>query len=170
MSLMDVRQQAVTGVVPPQTSEAVIRTAWPAVTAAPPVAALGRTLIRSIVLAPLGWLLLAPFYFKKILPFLAMRYTLTNRRVMVQHGLGSKTGREVALADIDEVRIINEDKTFYRAGDIEIVVKGQPALTLAGVPEPEAFRHAILNACMAWVPGKAASWVKFIPAKVEGAK
>ncbi len=169
-SLMDVRQQAVTGVVPPQTSEAVIRTAWPAVTAAPPVAALGRTLIRSIVLAPLGWLLLAPFYFKKILPGLARRYTLTNRRVMIQHGLLAKPGSEVALADIDEVRVVNEDKAFYRAGDIEIVSKGQVALRLRGVPEPQAFRHAILNACMAWVPGKAAAWVKFIPAKAEGTK
>ena len=167
---MDVRQQAVTGLVPPQTSEAVIRTAWPAVTAAPPVAALGRTLIRSIVFAPLGWLLLAPFYFKKILPFLAKRYTLTNRRLMIQRGLGAKTAREVALADIDEIRVINEDKTFYRAGDLEIVSKGQVVLRLRGVPEPESFRHAIRNACMAWVPGKAASWVKFIPAKVEGAK
>ena len=86
---------------------------------------------------------------------------------MIQRGLGAKTAREVALADIDEIRVINEDKTFYRAGDIEIVSKGQVALRLAGVPEPEAFRHAIRNACMAWVPGKAASWVKFIPAKVE---
>lgn len=166
-SLLDVRQQAVTGLVPPQTSEAVIRLAWPAVTASPPVATLGRTLIRSIIFAPLGWLLLAPFYFKKILPFLAKRYMLTNRRVMIQSGLGSKPAGEVALADIDDIRVVNEDKVFYRAGDIEIVSKGQVALTLRGVPEPESFRHAIRNACMAWVPGKAASWVKFIPAKPE---
>jgi len=36
-------------------------------------------------------------------------------------------------------------------------------LRLAGVPEPESFRHAILNTRNAWVPGKAAT-MPFIPA------
>lgn len=170
-SLSDVRHQAVTGVVPPQTAEAIIRVAWPAVTAAVPVAALGKALMRTIILAPLAWLMLAPFYFKKILPFLAKRYTLTNRRLMIQRGLKSKPGREIALADIDEVRIPPDSvDTFYRAGTLEIISKGQVRLTLRGVPEPEAFRHAVINACMAWVPGKAAAWLKFIPAKPEAGK
>jgi Bacterial PH domain len=168
-SLSDVRHQAVTGLVPPQTAEAIIRVAWPAVTRSGPVAALGKAMMRTIILAPLAWLMLAPFYFKKILPFLATRYTLTNRRVMLQRGLKPKPVREVALADIDEVRIPADSvDTFYRAGTLEIVSKGEVRLTLPGVPEPEAFRHAVINACMAWVPGKAAAWLKFIPAKVEG--
>jgi hypothetical protein len=36
------------------------------------------------------------------------------------------------------------------------------ALKLAGVPEPEGFRHAVVNAVKAWVPGKATG--PFIPA------
>jgi len=170
-SLSDVRHQAVTGLVPPQTAEAVIRVAWPAVTAAAPVAALGKAMMRTIVLAPLAWLLLAPFYFKKILPFIARRYTLTNRRLMIMRGLRPKAVREIALAEIDEVRIPpGSVDSFYRTGTLEVVAKGQVRLTLPGVPEPEAFRHAVVNACMAWVPGKAASWLKFIPAKAEAAK
>jgi hypothetical protein len=170
-SLSDVRQQAVTGVVPPQTAEAVIRTAWPAVTTAAPVAALGKAMMRTIVLAPVAWMMLAPFYFKKILPFVAKRYTLTNRRLMIQRGLKPKPSREVLLAEIDEVRIPPEsvDK-FYRAGTLEIVSKGEVRMRLRGVPEPEAFRHAVLNACMAWVPGKAAAWMKFTPASAPAAK
>jgi hypothetical protein len=168
-SLSDVRRQAVTGVVPPQTAEAKIRVAWPAVTTAVPVAKLGKTLMCTIILAPLAWLLLAPFYFKKILPFAATRYTLTNRRLMIQRGLRPRPVSEIALAEIDEVRIPPESvDTFYRAGTLEIVSKGQVRLTLPGVPEPEAFRHAVINSCMAWVPGKAAAWMKFIPAKAEG--
>src|SRR5437763_17052813 len=80
--------QAVTGVMPPELAEANIRTVWPSVTeVSPGIANLGRALIKTVVLAPLAWLLMAPLYFKKILPFLAKRYTLTNRRLVVQRGL-----------------------------------------------------------------------------------
>src|SRR5215510_6272649 len=75
-------RQAVAGLTPPEVGEAMIREAWPTVAAHPGAANLGKKLIRSIALAPLGWLLLAPLYFMKILPFFARRYTLTNRRVM----------------------------------------------------------------------------------------
>src|SRR5688572_17189570 len=90
--------QAITGVVPPQVAEANIRTTWPAVTeVSSGLAALGAKLIKTRILAPLGWLLLAPLYFKKILPFVAKRYTVTNRRVMIQRGLKPKPSREVKL-------------------------------------------------------------------------
>ena len=91
--MTDGRKQAVTGLVPPQLDETTIRVVWPSVAATPAVAALGRWLMRSMVLAPFGWLLLAPFYFKKILPGLACRYTLTNRRLMIQKGWQRKTAR-----------------------------------------------------------------------------
>src|SRR5436309_506018 len=96
-------KQPVTGVMPPQVAEANIRTIWPSVTAtSPAAAALGRALTRTILLAPLAWLLLAPVYFLKVLPFFARRYTLTNRRLVVQRGLKAKPRQEVLLADIDE--------------------------------------------------------------------
>jgi hypothetical protein len=121
------------------------------------------------ILAPLSWLLMAPFYFKKILPFLALRYTLTNRRLMIMRGLKPAPTQEIPLADIDEVRIVKDANTpFFGAANLEIVSNGKVALTLRGVPGPEAFKHAILNACMAWVPGKAARWLQFVPAKADG--
>jgi hypothetical protein len=149
--------QVVTGVVPPQVAEAIIRTAWPSVVeASAPLANVGRTLTRTRILAPLAWLLMAPLYFKKILPFLAKRYTLTNRRVMIQRGLKPKPKQEVALADIDDVRLVESSyNPFYRAGDLEIVGGGQVKLKLVGVPDPESFRRSILAALRAWVPGKA---------------
>jgi hypothetical protein len=160
-------RQAVAGLTPPQTGEAVIREAWPSVVDASPAAAnLGKTLIRSVFLAPLGWLLLAPLYFKKILPFLARRYTVTNRRVMIQRGLKPAPTHEVALADVEDVRIAEGSfDDFYKSGTLEVLTKGgQVALTLPGVPEPEGFRRAILNACAAWVPGKGKIVGAFIPA------
>jgi hypothetical protein len=149
-------RQAVAGLTAPQTGEALIRQVWPSVVDAGPSAAnLGKTLIRTVFLAPLGWLLLAPLYFKKILPFLAKRYTLTNRRLMIQRGLKPTPVQEIPLADIEDVRIApGSYDEFFDSGMVEVIVKGQPALTLTGVPEPESVRLAILNACAAWVPGK----------------
>ena len=123
-TMPDARKQAVTGLIPPQVGEAVIRIVWPSVAAIPPVARLGRTLMRTIILAPLAWLLLAPFYFKKVLPFIGRRYTLTNRRLMIQRGISSKVVQEVPLAEIDDVRVRTDDNTeFYRAATMEIISK-----------------------------------------------
>jgi hypothetical protein len=154
-TMTDARRQVVTGVVPPQQAEALIREVWPSVAAFPAVAALGSRLMLLIVTAPLGWLLLAPFYFVKILPFLARRYTLTNRRLMVQRGLKPRPVQEVSLADIDDVQVKADGNTpFFRAANLEIISQGKVVMTLKGVPGPEAFRHAILHACKAWVPAK----------------
>src|SRR5262245_52606951 len=105
IAMMDSRKQAVTGVVPPQLDEATIRIVWPSVAAFPGPASLGRILMGTYVLAPLGWLLLAPLYFLKVLPGLARRFVLTNRRVMFQKGFHFKPAQEVALADLDDVKI-----------------------------------------------------------------
>lgn len=168
-SMTDVRRQAVTGLIPPQVNEALIREVWPSVAAIPPAASLGRVLMNSRIGAPVAWLLLAPLYFKKILPFLATRYWLTNRRVAVMRGLKPKPVAEAALADIDEIRVVNDANSgFYRSANLEIVSQGKVILTLKGVPGPESFRHAIINAYKAWVPGKAAG--RILPAKGETKK
>jgi hypothetical protein len=163
------RKQAVTGLTPPQEAEAIIREVFPSVVASPLPGAkagarLGRILNRSIIGAPLAWALLIPPYFAKVMPFLAKRYTLTNRRVMIRRGLRPKPSHEIALSEIEDVHILKDaDSDFYREGTIEILSGGKPVLTLEGVPEPESFRQAIINACRAWAPGKIKA--PFIPAK-----
>src|SRR5205085_4120397 len=52
--LADLRNQAVTGVVAPQTGEAIIRDVWPSVTAYRGAANLARACYRTIVLAPVA--------------------------------------------------------------------------------------------------------------------
>jgi hypothetical protein len=167
IAMMDSRKQAVTGLTPPQFAEAIIRVVWPSVAAFSAPAALGRGLMSSMILAPLGWLVLAPFYFLKVLPGFARRFVLTNRRLMFQKGLHLKSVQEVALADIDDVRVQKDGNSdFYRSANLEVISKGQVAMTLRGVVGPEAFRQAILNTCKAWVPGKA-SMDQFIPASAS---
>src|SRR5207245_6932743 len=101
-TMIDGRKQAVTGLVPPELGETTIRVVWPSVAASPWVAGMGRRMMRTIILAPLAWGMLLPFYFKKVLPGLARRYTLTNRRLMIQKGWKRKVSQEIALAEIDE--------------------------------------------------------------------
>jgi hypothetical protein len=163
----DVRNQAVTGVVSPQQGEALIREVYPSVARRPAVARLGRKLTGTILLAPLAWGLMFFAYFLKVLPGFARRYTLTNRRLCIRRGQSPKLNpsphEQVPLADIDEVRLVTDDNsTFFRAATLEIMSKGKVVLSLPGVPDPESFRHAILNACIAWVPGKTAG--PFLPA------
>jgi membrane protein YdbS with pleckstrin-like domain len=156
--MVDVRQQAVTGVVPPNVGEAKIREVWPSVASSPAIAGLGQKLTRTIVLAPLAWLVMSLVYFGKLLPFAARRYTLTNRRLMIRNGWKATPSKEIPLARIDDVRVVNDAHSdFFRAGTLEILEGGKVVLTLPGTPEAEAFRIAILNARNAWVPDKAKS-------------
>jgi hypothetical protein len=142
----------------------MIRTVWPTVAVMPYWAAIGRKLMRTIVLAPFawGWLLLP--YVLRVLPFSARPYTLTNRRLMIQKGLRLKPKQEILLAAIDDVRLVEDSNSFfYRSATLEILSKGKVVMKLKAVPSAESFRQAILNACKAWVPGKADTG-RFIPA------
>jgi hypothetical protein len=161
------RRPPVTGVVPPSLGEALIREVRPTVAGIQPaLASLAKGLVRSIVLLPLGWMLQAPLFAMKFGPITARRYRLTNRRLMVRHGLKGTPGQEIALADIDDVRFDpNQVDPYYLSGDLEVVSKGNVVLKLAGVPEPEGFRHTILNAVKAWVPSKATG--PFVPASTD---
>jgi hypothetical protein len=156
MTMLHGRKVAVTGVLSPQRGEALIRETWPGVEDVPGLAGLAHTLMRTYILAPLAWVLLLPLYFKKVLPFVAKRYTVTNRRVMIRRGLKPVPTHEVPLADIEDVRIApGSVNGFYRTATLEVMSKGQVALRLTAVKDPESFRRAILNAKTAW--GKAAA-------------
>jgi hypothetical protein len=158
------RTNPISGLTPPQTAEARIREAWPSVASFPAVAGLGRLLTNTIVLAPLGWLVMSAVYFGKLMPLLMRRYTLSNRRVMIRHGWAGTVAEQVALKDIDDVRLVNDaNSQFFRAGNLQVMTKGQVALTLTGIPEPESFRQLILSARNAWVPGRVRA-LPFIPA------
>ena len=153
---MDIRQQAVTGVIPPEVAEARIREVYPSVARSSGIASLGKALTRTIILAPLAWLVMSLAYFGKVLPLFMTRYTLTNRRVMIRKGWSGTPSQEIPLAQVDDVRLnpASVDQ-FFRSADLEIISQGRVALTLPAVPDPESFRHAILHALTAWVPGKA---------------
>lgn len=139
----------------PPLPETRIREIWPTVARIPAIAGLGKLFINSIILAPLGWLVMGGVYFIKILPVVGTRYRLTNQRIAIMRGWGKSASAEVPLCDIDDVQVdAGTLDTFFRSADLKIVKNGSVALTLPAVPDPEAFRHSILDARNAWVPGK----------------
>jgi hypothetical protein len=157
-------KQAIAGLTPPEVAEARIRDVWPSVARAPLFAGLGKFFINTIFLAPLGWAIMALPYFGKLLPIIAIRYSLTNRRVLIKHGWTWKVRSEVSLAEIEDVQLDPKSiDNFFRSANLIIHRSGSAPLTLTAVPDPESFRHAILAARNAWAPGKAKT-LPFIPA------
>lgn len=176
--MADMRTQAIMGIIPPTVGEARIAERWPTVAAYPfvskPAAALQELAKRlivftlklpwlvAVVLMPLvlpvsflialtAWLMLAPFFFLKILPGFMTRYLLTNRRLVVQRGWSRRIVKEVPLSEMDKVRVVpGSEQPFYTSADLEILSNGKVLLRLAGVDEYEQFRVQIENAYIAW--------------------
>jgi hypothetical protein len=159
-ALADPHDRAATEVASPQLREAIIRDVWPSVAAHPGPASLARACYRTIVLAPIGWFVLAPFYFAKLLAIvpglsgLATRYRLTNRRLMICKGLRPVPDKEVPLDRIKDVKLVTDaNSEFFVAGRLDVLdANGQTVLSLPGVPEAESVRNAILQAAAAWGP------------------
>src|SRR5438046_788286 len=111
-SLARIDSHAVTGVVPPQVQEAMIREVWATFTSNSAAASMARKLIGSIFLAPLGWLLIAPLWAKRFLGFLpglsalTVKYTLTNRRLMIRKGMKAQATAEIPLNQIQQVFVV----------------------------------------------------------------
>jgi Bacterial PH domain len=142
-----------------------IREIWPTVARVPAVANLGKLLNNTIVLAPLGWLLMSGVYFGKLLPLIAVRYRLTDKAIMIVRGWSGSVSQQVLLTEIDDVLLDPASiDQFFRSANLEIIHDGKVLMTLAAVPDAESFRHAILDSRNAWVPGKA-KLLPFIAAK-----
>ncbi len=141
-----------------------IREIWPSVKRVPAVANLGKLLNNTIVLAPLGWLVMAGVYFGKVLPFVAVRYRLTDKRIMILRGWKGSIRQQVPLAEIDDVQLDPASiDQFFRSADLKIMRGGNAVMTLVAVPDAESFRHMILDARNAWAPGRV-KMLPFIPA------
>ena len=94
-------------------------------------------------------------YFSKVLPIVAVRYRLTDKRLMILRGWKGSIQQQVALAEIDDVQLDPATiDQFFRSADLKIITDGKVAMTLTAVPDAESFRHAILDSRNAWAPCK----------------
>ncbi len=149
-----------TGTMAAEDKETRIRLVWPTVARVPAVAGLGKLLTNTIVLAPLGWIVMGFFYFSKVLPVIGVRYLLTDKRIKILRGWKGNASQAVPLADIDDVKLDPASiDQFFRSADLQIITGGKVEMTLTAVPDAASFRHTILDARNAWAPGK----VKMLP-------
>lgn len=132
-------------------------TVWPSVALYPS----GQWLGRLFALDWPGWhvlrlgnllaLLAIPWaivlYVRRVAPYAAVRYTLTNRRVLVRRGLQAVTQRALSLDDFDAIDVVVEPgQAWFTAGDLVFRQAGQEVFRLTAVSYPEAFRRVCLKA------------------------
>jgi len=81
------------------------------------------------------------------------RYTITTRRIIVQHGLKDLSeSQSLSWEELDEVRVKTlSGQAYYKTANLELLQGDQVRVVLSGVPRPETFRNNILKARDAYV-------------------
>ena len=165
--------QPIAGVAPPTASEVTSMVVWPGLTAlsTPPLGRLGCTLGRLysvqvgvgniLTLGNLFALLSIPLalqmFFAGLLPGLARRYVLTNRRVIVERRQFSWSAKwveemSVSLDNFDAVDVVVlPGQAWYPAGDLIFRNGDVETFRLLGVMRPETFRRTCLKAHTSFV-------------------
>ena len=138
-------------------TESTLTVRWPTITATTP----GRLVGRAAALGPgfgtivtLGVLLSVvtlpislAVYAWQLMPFVARRYRLTNRRIVIQRGLTPVEGASIAYEDFDALEVETlPGQAWLHAGDLVFRRDGQEVFRLSGVSRPEVFRQVCLDA------------------------
>lgn len=171
-------KQAIAGVTSPDADEVTSMTVWPSLAALSGgrfwgrlynlragngVLPLGLTLGKLIAFASIP--LILPPYFLMLNPGAGVpgtwfwidnpwcrRYRLTNRRIIVEHGMGRGVERSVPLDGFDSVEVaVQPGQEWYKAGDLVFRKGTVETFRLSGVPRPETFRQVCLKAHGAYV-------------------
>ena len=145
-----------------QIRETTLSTRWPTIAAT----AAGR-LVGRLAGVEIGWgrvftvgtllavatvpLSLAVFAWQ-LMPFVARRYRLTNRRVVIQKGLSAVDGEAVGLDEFDAIDVeILPGQAWFHAGDLVFRRRDEEVFRLRGVSRPEPLRQSCLKARTAMV-------------------
>lgn len=157
-------KQAIAGVAPAESAEVTVMTVWASIAAFPSGRRLGRLYsIRwpDVYVFRLGNLFallsvilpVAPIlYFWRLMPRLGTRYTLTNRRVVIQTAVLAVEQSSIGLEDFDSIEIdVLPGQEWFAAGDLSFRKDGREVFRLAGVSRPEAFRQTCLKSRLAYV-------------------
>ena len=94
-------------------------------------------------------------YFWRLMPGACRRYTLANRRLIIQRGLTAKDGPSIGLDEFDSIEVaVLPGQDFLHAGDLVFQRAGKEVFRLCGVSRPEAFRQVCLKARNALLGGR----------------
>lgn len=160
-------KQAIAGVAPSSERETTNMVVWPTIAAGGQGRFLGRlysirlgvgtifTLGNFLALASIPHALF--LFFWNLLPGVARRYRLTNRRVIIERKLLSwrspwQEESSVGLDRFDQVVVeVLPGQAWYPAGDLVFYEGPVEHLRLRGVSRPETFRRTLLKARQSYV-------------------
>lgn len=138
-------------------AESTLTVRWPTITATMPGRLVGRLaavgpgfgtiltlgVLLSVVTLPISMAV----YAWQLMPFVARRYRLTNRRIVIQRGLTPVEGASIAYEDFDALEVETlPGQAWLHAGELVFQRAGQEVFRLSGVSRPEVFRQVCLDA------------------------
>lgn len=163
--------QAIAGVAPVDKAETTVMTVWPSVSGMrllgiPVGKMLGRLLnvkagfyiftvgnVAALLSIPLALVL----YFKRVGPFVATRFRVTNKRIVVERGLTAKEEKAIEFDRFDNIQVeIDPGDEWYKAGDLVFRQGEVERFRLEGVSRPESFRQVCWKSHQAYVGIQAA--------------
>ena len=138
-------------------TESTLTVRWPTITATTSgrlvgrLAAVGHGFGTVVTLGVLLGVVTLPIslavYAWQLMPFVARRYRLTNRRIIIQRGLTPVEGDSIAYEDFDALEVETlPGQAWLHAGDLVFRRAGQEVFRLSGVSRPEVFRQVCLDA------------------------
>ena len=149
-------KQPIAGVAPAELDEVTVMTVWPSISLYPSGRFLG-TLYSwkwpNVYIFRMGNLLALAsiphalaLYVYRILPWVGVRYILTNRRIIVARGIMAVEERSIDLDRFNSVDIeVQLGQAWFDAGDLVFKLDGVETFRLGGVSRPEAFRSTCLH-------------------------
>ncbi len=150
-------KQPIAGVVPSAEAEATVTTIWPSIAAYPSGQWLGRLCglkWPDVYIFRIGHLLALAviphalfLYFCRVAPKIGIRYRLTNRRIVVERGIGGeREERAIDLSAFDAVKNeVLDGQQWYDAADMVFFRSGTEVFRLEGVSRPEPYRQTVLK-------------------------
>ncbi len=148
-----------------ETPETPVMTVWPTIGATALGRLVGRlcgaslgrgffTLGKLLALATIP--LSLTVFLWQLLPLVCRRYTLTNRRIVVQKGYKAVEGRAIGLDQFDSIDVLLlPGQDWLHAGELVFQRDGREIFRLSGVSRPEVFREVCRKAQTALVSFRA---------------
>lgn len=149
--------KAILGVAPSDEDEVLVMSYFTSMSANPLARQLGRVYqmslpvgpfaitigkVLSVALIPVSLLL----WLVNLAPFVCRRYTVTNKRVVVQRGWTAQDERSVAFDRFDSIEIeVFAGQDWYDAGDLVFRQGATETFRLQAAPYPDGLRTNILK-------------------------
>lgn len=158
--------QAIAGIAPTDGVETTMMTVWPSVSAMRLLGFPVGTIVGQLLNIRAGFyiftvgnlcaLLCIPIalvlYFKRVGPFVAMRYRVTNKRIIVERGLTAQEEKAIDFDRFDNIEVeVDPGCEWFKSGDLVFRQGDVERFRLEGVSRPEAFRQVCLKSHLAYV-------------------